>query len=51
MNTSRIGKRRNGINGSDLDDRYLKGEIDYSGIAISVIIAIFTIVAFWPRKG
>ena len=51
MNTSRTGKRRKNIKGDDLDDRYLEGEIDYNAIAISVVIAIFIVVSFWPKKG
>ena len=51
MNTSRICKRRKNIKGDDLDDHYLNGEIDYNAIMISVVIAIFIVVAFWPKKG
>lgn len=51
MNTSRIGKRRNNIRGDDLDDHYLQGEIDYGAIAMSIVIAIFIVVSFWPKKG
>ena len=50
MATSRIGRRYKNIRGDDLDNHYLNGETNCEAIIISIVIAIFIVVAFWPNK-